>query len=140
MKALPARRAVNIWLAFGLSAIVLPGCGFGGNGVTPIRTPFNKGVYHYSRGRFDEAIAEFRLALDEDASDHRARFNLAAALEAKARGLAERGDRAAAEPLVAEAEAQYRRILEARPVDLRASVNLAAREFERGDRDGAIER
>lgn len=52
--------------------------------VTPIRTHFNKGVYEYSAGDYDAAISEFRLAIEEDPGDRRARFNLAEALEAKA--------------------------------------------------------
>ena len=28
-------------------------CGFGGGGITPVRTAFNRGVYHYSTGEYD---------------------------------------------------------------------------------------
>ncbi len=102
-------------------------------GVTPIRTHFNKGVYHYSKGDFDSAASEFRMALEENAADRRARFNLAEALEARATRLERAGEPERAEALRSEAEEHYRAILAADPAHLRASVNLAAREFQRGD-------
>ena len=56
-------------------------------GVTPIQTHFNKGVYQYARGDHEAAIGEFRMALEEDAGDRQARFNLAEALESRASAL-----------------------------------------------------
>ncbi len=102
-------------------------------GVTPIRTHFNQGVYHYSHGDFEIAISEYRLALEEDPADRRARFNLAEALEARATRLESDDRSAAAEDLRREAEEHYRALLAADPDHLRASVNLAAREFHGGD-------
>ncbi len=128
-------------LAFvGFVLLLTPGCGLGGGGVTPVRTSFNKGVYHYANANYDEAIAEYRLALEEDEGDVRARFNLAVALEAKARRLIDEGDAAAAEPLWSEAENQYRALVEAKPDFLRAIVNLAACEYDRGLSEQATRR
>lgn len=112
--------------------MLLAGCG--GGGITPIRTPFNKGVYHQSRGELDLAIAEYRAALAEDRTDVRARFNLAAALDEQARAL--RGeDPAAAAALWREAEDGYRTVLELQPDNVRAQVNLAALAAQRGDEE-----
>ena len=47
--------------------LLLAACGH--RGVTPIRSHFNKGVYHYSKGHHDAAVSEYRLALEEDAGD-----------------------------------------------------------------------
>ncbi len=102
-------------------------------GVTPIRAHFNQGVYHYSHGDYQMAIGEYRLALEEDAGDHRARFNLAEALESQATRLEREGQAEPAETLRREAEEHYRTLLAADPDHLRANVNLAARELDRGD-------
>lgn len=111
-----------------------------GGGMTPIRSHFNKGAYLYSHGDFEAAISEYQLALEEEPADHRARFNLAASREALADRL-ERGGRAeAAEALRQQAEDLYRELLAARPDDLRAAVNLAAREIAKGDRGAGEER
>ncbi len=120
------------WLLMGLAA--LAGCN---RGITPIRTAFNKGVYHYSKGNYDEAIAEYREAIETDAGDHRARFNLAVTLEIKADRAGSRGQRDESSRLRAEAEQEYRNLLEQKPDDLRASINLAAAEYEQGLRDEA---
>ena len=122
-------------LASVLLCACLAACGLGGGGgVTPIRTPFNKGVYHYSASRWDAAIAEFRLAVDEDEDDYRARFNLAMALEAKARAMegAAAGDGQRIEELKAEAEREYNALANRRPENARVAVNLAALEYESG--------
>ena len=102
-------------------------------GVTPIRTHFNQGVYHYSHGNLPVAISEYRLALEEDPDDRRARFNLAEALEAHATRLEHDGRAREAEDLRREAEEYYRALLATDPGHLRASVNLASREFHSGD-------
>jgi len=104
--------------------LLLSSCALGGGGITPVRTPFNRGVYHQSAGRIDAAIHEYRLALEEDPTDVRARFNLASALEDAAGRVEDPGERRA--ELLAEAEGEYRRILEQVPDHLRASVNLAS--------------
>ena len=109
----------------------------GGGGITPIRTPFNRGVYLYSTGDYDQAIAEYRQALEEEPADYRARFNLAVALEASAAEHAAAGDAEAGERLRAAAEAEYRALAEGERGELRASINLAALEFERGERAAA---
>ena len=114
-----------------LAALFATACGH--RGVTPIRSHFNQGVYHYSKGAYDAAISEYRLALEEDAGDWRARFNLAEALEARATRLELGGEPEEAEALRREAEEHYVRILADDPGNLRASVNLAARERQRGD-------
>ncbi len=106
-------------------------------GVTPIRTHFNQGVYHYSHGDYEAAISEYRLAIEEDAGDHRALFNLAEALESRATHLDRRGQIEQAEALRREAEEHYRTLLAADPGHLRANVNLAARELQLGDEAAA---
>lgn len=106
-------------------------------GVTPIRTHFNKGVYHYSQGDFEAAISAYRLALEDDAGDHRARFNLAEALESLADRLERTAELDAAERWRREAEDHYRRLLADDPDHLRANVNLAAREVQQGDAQAA---
>ena len=132
---LPAR------LALGLVPVILTvGCGLGGGGVSPVRTSFNKGVYHYSRGNLDEAIAEYRLALEENEGDRHARFNLAVALEAKARRHRQEEDSETAEKLERQAENEYRALVEENPEFLRAIVNLAACEYDLGQRDLAAAR
>lgn len=113
---------------------------FGGGGITPVRTPFNKGVYHYSAGNYDEAIAEYHLALDENPDDHRARFNLAMAYEAKALELGRDGKAELARKLAGDAEREYRTLLRLRPGALRASINLAAIEYARGEGERAKRR
>ena len=115
----------------------LAACGLGGGGVTPIRTPFNKGVYHYSAGRWDAAVAEFRLAMEEDEDDYRSRFNLAMALEAKARAVTRSAVASVADgqqiaALKAEAESEYTVLTRQRPESVRVAVNLAALEYESG--------
>ena len=129
-------RTTSLICVVGLALI---GCRGGAGGLTPIRTAFNKGVYQHSQGNYEAAIAEYREALEEDETDHRARFNLAMALETLADGR-EQGDSAAASQLREEAEREYRRILDARPDDLRSSVNLAAREYEKGLKAEAFQR
>ena len=109
-------------------------------GVTPIRTHFNKGVYHYSEGDFDAAISEYRLALADNSADHRARFNLAEALEAQADRLEKSDQPERAEDWRAEAEEHYTALLAADPAHLRANVNLAARELIQGDTEAADQR
>ena len=113
---------------------------FGGGGITPIRTAFNRGVYLYSVGAFDQAISEYRQALADDPDDHRARFNLGVTLEARGRERAAAGDANGAAADRDAAEAEYRALVEADRGALRASINLAALEFERGAEDAAIER
>ncbi len=109
-------------------------CTFGGGpGITPIRTSFNRGVYHQSRGDLDAAIAEYRLALEEDGHDDRARFNLALSLESKA----DLADSSMGVKYRQEAEREYRMILQWRAGELRASVNLAAMEWARGEGESA---
>ena len=136
-----APRTLGSLFVLGLIAVGLAsGCGFGGGGVSPVRTSFNKGVYHYSAGNLDEAIAEYRLALDENAADRHARFNLAVALEAKGRELRRDGNAGAAEKLERQAEAEYRQLVDENPKLLRAIVNLAACEYDRGDREQATRR
>ncbi len=125
---------VRLCLCVAVTALALPGCG--GGGITPIRTHFNKGVYLYSNGDVEQAIREYRLALDESPDDYRARFNLAIALETQAQR--KHSDERAR--VVAEAEQEYREVLRQRPENLRAAINLAAIEMERGDREQAMQR
>ncbi|MEM7352822.1 MAG: tetratricopeptide repeat protein [Acidobacteriota bacterium] len=106
-------------------------------GVTPIRTHFNQGVYHYAEGDYEAAISAYRLALEEDPSDLRSRFNLAEALETQATRHETAGSSETATTQRQEAEEHYRTILTADPDHLRATVNLAAREVELGKHEAA---
>lgn len=128
---IPARCVLALLLAVGCTSQP---------GITPIRTPFNKGVYHHSRGDLDLAITEYRQALAEDPDDHRARFNLAAALDERGRQQLAAGDVEASARSLQAAEQQYRQVLARQPDELRANVNLAALEYERGDVGAAIAR
>lgn len=130
-----SRALFGLFLLFFAAGLLtgLVSCGLGGKrGITPVRTPYNKGVYHYSGGRWDAAIEEFRLALEDDPTDHRARFNLALALEARARQLETANEATASERLRRQAADEYRRLTEERPGELRAWVNLAATEYAQG--------
>lgn len=119
----------------------LVSCGLGrGPGITPVRTSFNRGVYHYSRGDLDAAQSEFRAALDEDASDHRARFNLALVYDEKARHAHDAQLNEDGSTWTKRAREQYLQLLDGRPQHLRAQVNLAAIEYENGDKGAARER
>jgi tetratricopeptide (TPR) repeat protein len=117
--------------------VLLVLCGCFHRGVTPIHTHFNKGVYHYARGDVSRAIGEYRMAVEEDPGDWQARFNLAEALEAAAQQRERGGAAAEAEELRQEAEEHYLRLLADDPDNLRAAVNLSAREFQHGDEDAA---
>lgn len=146
----------------GSLVLLLVGLTACGGGITPIQTAYNKGAYQYSAGNYDAAITEYEDALREDPEDVRARFNLGLALEsradryeaearAEARRLRARGDDSAAagvesaardkvKDLVARAEEEYRTIIEEDPTHPRATVNLAAIEYERGDEEAAKDR
>jgi len=121
-----------------IAVLILTGCFH--RGVTPIRTHFNKGVYHYARGDLPRAIGEYRMAVEEDPGDWQARFNLAEALEAAAQHRQRAGEEDQAEELRQEAEEHYERLLADDPDNLRAAVNLAAREYRRGDAEAAESR
>jgi tetratricopeptide (TPR) repeat protein len=110
------------------------------SGVTPIRTHFNKGVYHHSHGDYEDAISEYHLALEEAPGDLRARFNLATSQEALADRLERGGAEGEAGELRRRAVEHYRWILAEHPEHLRASVNLAAWEIRSGDRAGGTAR
>jgi tetratricopeptide (TPR) repeat protein len=105
-----------------LAALCLSGCA----SYTPIETSFNRGVRLYNDKNYAGAAREYRLALEEDPMDHRARFNLAMTLEEMGR--------------TEQARAEYQWILSTRPQDLRAAVNLAAIEMEAGEREAAYAR
>ena len=119
-------------------AILVAGCA--GGGITPIRTAFNRGVYHYSNGNLEEAGAEFRAALEEDEADQRARFNLALTLEDLAALRGREGDAARQAALESQARAEYEEILRRDPGHSRATVNLAAFEIAHGEGARGIER
>ena len=108
-------------------------CGTG-NGITPIRTLFNRGVYHLWHGDYDEAIAEFVAAVEEDPDDFRARFNLAVVFEEKASSTSSASARA---ELLKAGEAEYRELLRRRPDDVPAQVNLASCLYDQGKPDDA---
>jgi tetratricopeptide (TPR) repeat protein len=124
-----------------LSIVPITSCGLGrGPGITPVRTAFNRGVYHYSRGNFEEARSEFLGALGDDETDYRARFNLALVFDEEARRARAAHDPDLSATLMARAREQYTIVLASRPTHLRAQVNLAACEYDAGERAAAEKR
>jgi tetratricopeptide (TPR) repeat protein len=124
-------------------AFFLAACG---GGVTPIQTAYNKGVYLASAGELTAAIAEYREALLEDPHDLRAMFNLAATLEMQAYRLHGKpahelgiGERPEAE-LLREARSLYEAVLTENPQHERATQNLAAMEWEAGEKEASEQR
>ena len=127
----------------GLGWLVLAGCAvgcFGGGSYSPVRTAFNRGVHLASAGELEAAITEYREALRVDANDYRARFNLGSTLEDLADRAEAGGDDAKAGEHRREARQQYEWVLQRRPGELRASINLALREYSDGARGQAHER
>lgn len=120
-------------LATTLLATTLTSCFGSGTGLTPIHTPFNRAVYLYSSGNYQQAIAEYREALVDDPSDYRARFNLAIALEAAANEQEFAGDAANAASMRRAAEAEYTLLVKHDECRVRAGIQLAALEFERNE-------
>ncbi len=112
---------VRVFVVAGVLAAA--GCFGGGPGITPVRTAFNRGVYHHAGGELEAAVAEYRTALADDPADDNAQFNLAVALEQRAAEL-ESGPRAAA--LRTEATRHYDALLSRRPGHVRAAINRAA--------------
>ena len=131
----PSVASCRLTLALVLT-VIAAGVGCNRGGITPIQTAFNRGVYHYSIGQYDEAIHEYRKQLRQSPNDQRARFNLAVALEAKARTV----EGEAATRLRDEARTEYGGVLQRDPAHLRANINLAALEYERGQGKAAIQR
>ena len=108
-------------------APVLAACGLGGGGITPVRTAFNKGVYHYSRGEYEQAVSWYRTAVEEEADDHRARFNLGLTLEVLADDHLLAGRASPAQELRKDARQTYQALLEIRDleaVDLRSRAEV----------------
>ena len=107
------------------------------NGITPVRTAFNRGAYHFSKQNYDAAIHHYRKAVRNNPGAHRARFNLALTLETKARQV-DAPDKQAR--LQDEAQQVYHALLNRRPDHLRGNVNLAAIEYEQGQTKAARKR
>ncbi len=108
-------------------------------GVTPIRTAFNRGVYHQQQGELAAAAADFKRAVNENPDDFRARINLGLAYEALARRDAPQDPQASAQ-FTQLAREQYQHVLSQRPEHMRAMVNLAALDAEAGHIEAARER
>ena len=124
------RRSSRIWLA--AAALALVGCG----GYTPIQTSFNKAAYLYSDGEYQAAVDEYRNAIADDDGDLRAHFNLGLALENLAAEKLEAEPEAAA-TLKALARARYEHVIAQHPFHAKATVNLAAMDWEAGNHEAA---
>jgi tetratricopeptide (TPR) repeat protein len=86
---------------------------------------FDTAIATMKKGRFDEAVEQWRKALAMDPDDGKARFNLGFSLS-------ETGD-------LRGAVAEYRKSTELRPEDAVTFANLALALAQTGDMDGAIE-
>ncbi|MEM6392862.1 MAG: tetratricopeptide repeat protein [Planctomycetota bacterium] len=117
-----------------LSLLLLPAC-ISEPGVTPIRSSFNQGVYHFQQGDYTAAASAYRQALRNDPDDTRARFNLAVVLEAQARRTAMGSERLALQDQAAELYAQ---LAAENASHTRAAVSLAVLKHESGQTDDAL--
>lgn len=84
----------------------------------------DKGLTAVKAGRLDEGMALFEQAITKDPSQAKARYNLGIALLQKGRP--------------ADAAAQFRAFVEARPNDQLGHFSLARAELAAGDKEGAI--
>jgi len=132
------RDTILMWVLLVCSAWLF-GC-VRSQGITPVQTAFNRGVYQYSQGNYDQAISEYRLAVEENSDDYRAWFNLGVALEANAEVQRKLNRKDQAANLSRQAEQAYRKVIALKPGNLRASVNLAAIEYARGQKNQAKQR
>ncbi|MEM1212617.1 MAG: tetratricopeptide repeat protein [Planctomycetota bacterium] len=114
--------------------LALPAC-VSKPGVTPIRSSFNQGVYHFQQGDYTAAAAAYRQALRNDPDDTRARFNLAVVLEAQARRTAMGSERLALQDQAAEL---YEQLAAEDATNTRAAVSRAVIAHEAGQTDEAI--
>jgi tetratricopeptide (TPR) repeat protein len=105
-----------------LSAVVLlAGCG----SYSPLDSHYNLGVEYYDQGRLPDAIREYRLALEDQASNVRAHYNLAVCFH-------DQGKKA-------DAAAEYEAALRLDPDNARALVSLASLEADAGRDAKAVE-
>jgi tetratricopeptide (TPR) repeat protein len=130
-----SRRLVALALA-----CLMTGCLAQSGGITPVHTAFNRGVYQHSKKNYDQAISEFHTAIEENTDDFRAWFNLGAAYQAKADVLVLSGNLKQVSALTDQADKAYRMVIKLKPGNIRASVNIAAIDFERGRKDQAKQR
>jgi tetratricopeptide (TPR) repeat protein len=103
-----------------LALVLLCACG----SYTPLDSHYNKGVEFYDQGRLGDAIREYRLALEDDPENYRARYNLAVAYHDQGKK-----DDAARE---------YLEVLKLHPDNARARVSLASIRAEEGKDDVAL--
>jgi tetratricopeptide (TPR) repeat protein len=94
--------------------VLAAGCG----SYSPLDSHYNRGVEFYDDGRLAEAIREYRLAIEDDPGNYRARFNLAVCFH----------DQGKKDP----AAAEYEEVLKLRPNNARAMVSLASLRAEEG--------
>lgn len=113
--------------------LTLVGCG----GYTPIQTSYNKAAYLYSDGQHQAAVDEYRNAIADDEADLKAHFNLGAALEALAAQKLREKKPEDAEALKILARARYQHVIDQQPLHPRATVNLAAMDWEAGNHAAA---
>lgn len=94
--------------------VLIAGCG----SYSPLDSHYNRGVEYYDDGNLPEAIREYRLALEDDPKNYRARYNLAVCYHDQ-----KKKDLAAAE---------YEGVLQLQPGNARALVSLASLRTEEG--------
>lgn len=107
--------------ALGALLLLAAGCG----SYSPLDSHYNRGVEFYDDGRLPDAIREYRLAIEDDPANVRARFNLAVCFH-------DQGKKA-------EAAAGYEEVLRLDPDNARALVSLASLKADDGKDAEAVE-
>jgi tetratricopeptide (TPR) repeat protein len=100
--------------------LLLASCGT----YSPLDSHYNRGVEFYDDGQIAEAIREYRLAIQDDPKNYRARYNLAVAYHDQGKK-----DDAAME---------YLEVLKLDPDNARARVSLASIRAEQGNEAEAV--
>jgi tetratricopeptide (TPR) repeat protein len=103
-----------------LLLLLLVGCG----SYTPLDSHYNRGVEFYDQGRLEDAIREYRMAIEDDPENYRAHYNLAVVYH----DLGKKDD----------AAAEYLEVLQLDPDNARARVSLASIRADEGKEAEAL--